>query len=95
MATRPKKITATATPGQNAPVNRVVRFEDLLQKMQQGAAQPASGRAKASVKGAAALGSIQQLAAELEARMRELRRQSPDVPKGPPKGRTRPVKPKA
>jgi hypothetical protein len=64
MATRPKKISVSVTPGSNAPVEHVVRLEDLLKKMQ--ATKPAGRRA-------AAADPARRLAAELEARLRELR----------------------
>jgi hypothetical protein len=74
MATRPKKIKVTVTAGENTPVNHVIRIEDLLQKMQK-PPKPQKGAAKSAR--AAAPGPVQQLAAELEAQMRALRKQEP------------------
>lgn len=64
MATRPKKITVSVTPGRNETVEHVVRLEDLLTKMQ--ATKPTGKRAVAA-------DPARQLAAELAARLRELR----------------------
>lgn len=80
MASRPKKISVSVTPGQNVPVKHVIRFEDLLQKVQQ-AAPKAAVRRGAAAATATTLGPIQQLAADLEARMRELR--GGDAPPSP------------
>jgi hypothetical protein len=78
MATRPKKITVSVTPGKNTPVNHVIRFEDLLQKVQKGVAKRARTRAAAPGGHDADLGSIRQLAADLESLLREARQASPD-----------------
>lgn len=64
MATRPKKVSVSVTPGRNEPVEHVVRLEDLLKRLQAG---PPAGRR------AAAADPARRLAAELEARLRELR----------------------
>jgi len=82
MATSPKKITVKATPGRNAPVDRVVKLEDLLQQMQ--SQLPAQAPSKAPAKAARARGAtaprnadesaaIRQLAADLEAKLRAWR----------------------
>lgn len=72
MATKAKGITVRATPGRNARVDPVVRLEDLLQKMQQAPAKAARGRA-AAAGGPPAPAAARQLAAELEAQLREWR----------------------
>ena len=41
MATRPKKISVSVTAGRNAPVNHVLRLEDLLLQL-----QPAPAKAR-------------------------------------------------
>lgn len=81
MASRPKKISVSVTAGENTPVKHVIRFEDLLQKVQQAAPKAAARRGAA----ATALAPIQQLAADLEARMRALRGDDPPAP--PARGR--------
>ncbi len=73
MATSPKRMTVKTTPGKNAPVDHVLRLEDLLRQMQRGTVKTARRSRTAPATGTAELSAVQQLAAELEARMRELR----------------------
>lgn len=61
-----KNVSVKVTPGRNAPVDPVVRLEDLLQKLQQAPAPKA-------VRGGASAGSARELVAELEARLRAQR----------------------
>ncbi|MFO1338230.1 MAG: hypothetical protein U1F53_08335 [Burkholderiaceae bacterium] len=67
MATRPKKISVSVTAGRNAPVNHVLRLEDLLLQL-----QPAPAKARRT-HAAAPAGSVPQLATELGQRLREAR----------------------
>lgn len=85
MATRPKKISVSVSPGRNTPVKQVIRFEDLLQKVRRAAPQAGARRGAA----ATALGPIQQLAADLEAQMRALRGADPAAPEARPARRRR------
>lgn len=80
MAKSPPKTTLSVTPGQNAQVNRVIKFEDLVQRLKQGAAKPAGARA--AVRGAQRqqLDSIQKLAADLEKQLRSIRAATTDKP---------------
>lgn len=73
MATSPKKVTVKATAGRNEPVEHVVRLEDLLQRLQRPASKPARSRGRQASAGAGEPDAVRQLAAELEARLRELR----------------------
>ena len=84
MATRSKnKISVSVSPGQNAPVNHVVRLEDLLLQLQPDEDKaPTKGRRAAKSKAGlqtqdaettAEPGSVQQLAIALGQRLREAR----------------------
>jgi hypothetical protein len=95
MATRPKKITVSVTPGKNTPVNHVIRFEDLLQKVQKVVAKRARARVAAPGAPGADLGSIRQLAADLESRLREVRQAKPDKTAAVPVGKAGQGKKKA
>ena len=80
MAKNAPKPSVSAMPGKNKPVNNVIKFEDLVQQLKQGA--PAAVSKKTGVKAAhrGELAAIQQLATDLEARLRTLRRAMPDQP---------------
>ncbi len=76
MATRARKISVSVTPGENAPVNHVLRLEDLLLQLQPAkakGAKTAKGAQPAKAAKAAAASPVQQLAAELGQRLREAR----------------------
>lgn len=73
MAKRANKIIVTVTPGRNAPIDNVIRLEDLLREMTAAPPKRARGRPAAAPGGAAPAGGLQQLAIELEARLREAR----------------------
>ncbi len=85
MAKNAPKPTVSVTPGKNKPVNNVIKFEDLVQQLKQGA--PAAARAKAGVKAAHRddLTAIQQLATDLEKRLRTVRHAHPDQPSSSPR----------
>jgi hypothetical protein len=80
MAKNAPKPSVSVTPGKNKPVNNVIKFEDLVQQLKQGA--PAAASKKAGVKAAhrEQLTAIQQLATDLETRLRAVRRATPDQP---------------
>jgi hypothetical protein len=80
MANKASKPSVSVTPGKNKPVNNVIKFEDLVQQLKDGA--PVAASRKAGVKAAHRdnLAEVQQLAADLEARLRAIRRALPDQP---------------
>ncbi len=80
MAKSAPKTTESITPGKNARVNNVLKFEDLVQHAKQGAAKPARSRAATPAKQRDQLDAIKRLAAELETMLRALRAASPDQP---------------
>jgi hypothetical protein len=84
MPKSPDKTTVSVTPGQNEKVNNVIKFEDLVQNLKQSAAKPAGARAAVPAQQREHLKSIQQLAAELEQRLRALRKAMPDREDPPP-----------
>lgn len=73
MATSLKRITVKATAGKNLPVPHVLRLEDMLQQVQQGTVKSKRERRAAPAAGVGDSSAVQRLAAELEARLRELR----------------------
>jgi len=78
MATNTPEPTVTVTAGKNTPVKNVLKFEDLVQQLKEGA--PVAARQKGAVKAAHRehLSAIQELAADLEQRLRAVRRALPD-----------------
>ncbi|MGZ5494343.1 MAG: hypothetical protein ACXW29_13360 [Thermoanaerobaculia bacterium] len=80
MAKSPPKTTVSVTPGQNEPVNHILKFEDLVQRAKQGAAKPARTRAAMPAKRREQLDAVQRLAAELETMLRTIRAATPDEP---------------
>ena len=81
MAKNAPKSSVSMTPGKNKPVNNIIKFEDLVQQLKQGAPIAAASR-KAGFKAAQRdqLTTIQQLATDLETRLRAVRRATPDQP---------------
>ena len=88
MAKRVQKTFVSVTPGQNEKVNNVIKFEDLLKNVRQGAALPPRRLAALPAQQREQLGSIQQLAADLERRLRAVRAAMPDQAKPAPARRT-------
>lgn len=78
MAKNASKPTVTMTAGKNKPVNNVIKFEDLVQQLKQGV--PAAARKAAGAKAVHRdqLTEIQQLATDLEQRLRAVRSAMPD-----------------
>jgi hypothetical protein len=89
MAKSPPKTTLSVTPGQNAPVKNVIKFEDLVQHVKRGAAKPVGTRAALRAAQREDLDSVQKLAADLEKRLRAIRAATPDKPAAPAAGRAR------
>lgn len=78
MATNPPKPTVSITAGENEQVNNVINFEDLVQQLKQGA--PAKARSGPKAAHREQLIAIQQLATDLEQRLREMRDAQPAQP---------------
>ena len=80
MAKNAPKPSVSVTPGKNKPVNNVLKFEDLVQQLKQGAPAAASKRGGVKPAHRDHLSAIQQLATDLEERLRAVRRALPDQP---------------
>jgi hypothetical protein len=89
MAKSPPKTTSSVTPGQNAPVENVIKFEDLVQHVKRGAAKPVASRAAGRVAKREELDSIQKIAADLEKRLRAIRAATAEKPAAPAARRAR------
>jgi hypothetical protein len=93
MAKDAQKTTVSITPGQNEPVNNVLKFEDLVAHAKQGAAKLA--RSRGAAKHRDRLDDVQRLAADLDKTLRALRAAAPDQPVVSRARRTRARKRKA
>ena len=78
MAKNAPKPSVTMTPGKNKPVNNVLKFEDLVQQLKQGVPAAASKSSGVKATHRDHLTAIQQLATDLERRLRAVRRALPD-----------------
>ena len=85
MASKTPKSSISVTAGKNKAVNNVIKFEDLVQQLKQGA--PVAARKKGGAKKVSGddLASIEQLAGDLEKHLRKVRRASPDEPANAPR----------